>query len=84
MKNGKNKNETMAPKRAKMGRLMSQNRGFLFPEKMFSRFQGMQQRKNRVNRCPKIGVSYFRKKGFGVFGTYCKILDVHFWAFLIF
>jgi hypothetical protein len=43
---------------------MSQNRGFLFPEKMVWRFRGVQRRA----ACPKIGVSYFRKKWFGVFG----------------
>jgi len=74
----------MAPKWAKMGCMMSQNRAFLFSEKMFSCFQGMQQCKNRGKRCPKIGVSYFRKKGFRIFGTWRKKLDVHFWAFLIF
>jgi len=35
---------TMAPKWAKMGRMMSQNRGFLFPEKMVWRFWGVQRR----------------------------------------
>ena len=58
---------------------MSQNRGFLFPEKMVWRFQGMQRRA----ACPKIGVSYFRKKWFGVFGTCRKMWHVPFWAFLI-
>ncbi len=52
---------------------------FLFPEKMFWRFWGMQRRV----ACPKIGVSYFRKKWFGVFETCCKMRHVLFWAFLI-
>ena len=43
---------------------MSPKRGFFFPEKMVWRFRGMQRRA----ACPKIGVSSFRKKWFGVFG----------------
>jgi len=69
----------MSPKWAKMARTMSQNRGFLFSEKMVWRFRGMQRRA----QCPKIGVSCFRKKGFRVLSTYYKMWHVPFWAFLI-
>jgi len=84
MKNGKNQNETMAPKWEQMGRRMCQNRGFLFSEKRFSRFWGVQHAIFDANGCPKIGVSYFRKKGFRVLGTWRKMSDAHFGAFLFF
>jgi hypothetical protein len=54
---------------AKMGRVMCQNRGFLFSKKRFSHFWGMQCANFGVNGCTKIGVSHFQKKGFGVLGT---------------
>jgi len=43
---------------------MSSKRGFLFSEKRFWCFWGVQRRA----ACPQNGVSCFRKKGFGVFG----------------
>ena len=58
---------------------MSPKRGFLFPEKMIWCFWGVQRRA----ACPQNGVSYFRKKGFGISGTWCKIAHVPFWAILI-
>jgi len=54
---------------AKMGRMMSQNRGFLFPEKRFRRFLGVPHKIFGADGCPKIGVSYFQKKGFRVLDT---------------
>jgi len=60
--------------RAKCGRRMSPKRGFLFPEKSFSGFRGVQQKRNAAVGCPQNGVSCFRKKGFGVFGGCNKTL----------
>ena len=71
------------PNGAALGRGMSLFGGFLFPEKRFWRFWGV----HRCAACPFLGVSCFRKKGFGVFGGCIggprKNVHVPFWGFLI-
>jgi len=51
-----------------MGHIMSQNRGFLFSKKRFSRFWGMQYTKLGLMDVPKSGILVFQKKVFAFLG----------------
>jgi hypothetical protein len=57
-----------------MGHMMSQNRGFLFSRKRFSRFLGVQHAILTPMDVPKSGILVFQKKVFAFFGgAICEI-----------